>query len=80
MNLNVKDVVDNKKFWKTIKKFFCGKSNNSESISLIENGKLLTNDFEIAEAFNKYFQNLVPNLALKVTSYFAKRQKMVMKF
>ena len=27
---------------------------------------LLTNDFEIAETFNKYFQNLVPNLDLKV--------------
>ena len=64
MNLNVKD--DNKKFWKTIKNFFSGKSNNSENISLIENGNLLTDDFEIAETFNKCFQNLVPNLALKV--------------
>ena len=32
----------------------------------IENGKLLTDDFEIAETFNKYFQNLVPNFGLKV--------------
>ena len=68
MNLNVKDVVDHKKFWKTIKNFFSGKSNNSENISLIESGNLLTDDFKIAETFNKYFQNLVPNLALKVPS------------
>ena len=67
-NLNVKDVVDNKKFWKTIKSFFSDKSNNFENISLIENGNLLTDDFEIAETFNKYFQNLVPNLALKIPS------------
>ena len=67
-NLNVKDVVDNKKFWKTIKSFFSDKSNNFENISLIENSNLLTNDFEIAETFNKYFQNLVPNLALQVPS------------
>ena len=67
-NLNVKDVVDNKKFWKTIKSFFSDKSNNFENISLIENGNLLTDDFEIAETFNKYFQNLVPNLDLKVPS------------
>ena len=50
-----KDVVDNKKFWKTIKSFFSDKSNNFENISLIENGNLLTDDFEIAETFNKYF-------------------------
>ena len=63
-NLN----VDNKKFWKTIKSFFSDKSNNFENISLIGNGNLLTDDFEIAETFNKYFQNLVPNLALKIPS------------
>ena len=44
-NLNVKDVVDNKKFWKTIKSFFSDKSNNFENISLIENGNLLAYDF-----------------------------------
>ena len=54
-NLNVKDVVDNKQFWKTIKSVFCDKSNNFENISLIENGNLLTDDFETAETFNKYF-------------------------
>ena len=66
-NLNVKDVVDNKKFWKTIKSFFSDKSNNFENISLIENGNLLTDDFEIVETFN-FSQNLVPNLALKIRS------------
>ena len=53
-------------FWKTVKKFFSNKSNNLENISLIENGKLPTDDFEIAETLNKYFQNLVPNSDLKV--------------
>ena len=67
-NLKVKDVVDSKKFWKIIKSFFSDKSSNSENISLIENGNLLTDDFEIAETFNKYVQNLVPNLYLKVLS------------
>ena len=47
---------------------FSDKSNNFESnnISLIENGKLLNDDFEIAETFSNYFQNLVPNLDLKI--------------
>ena len=67
-DLNVRDIVGNKKFWKTVKSFFSDKSNNLENISLVENGNLLTDVFEIAEAFNKYFQNLVPNLNLKVPS------------
>ena len=57
------------------KKFFKSRSEsekkdtiNIENTSLIENGNLLTDDFEIAQTFNKYFQNLVPNLALKVPS------------
>ena len=67
-NLTVKDIVDNKKFWKAVKSFFSGKSNNFKNRSLIENGILLTDDFEIAETFNKDFQNFVPNLDLKVPS------------
>ena len=67
-NLNVKDVVDNKKFRKTKKCFFSDKSNNFQNISLIENDNLLTDDFEIPETFKKYFQNLAPNLALKIPS------------
>ena len=55
--MNVKDVVCNKKVWKTIKSFFFDKPNNFENISLIENGNLLIDDFEIAENLNKYFQN-----------------------
>ena len=67
-NVNVKDTVDNKKFWKTVKSFFSDKSSNFENISLIENSNLLTDDFGIAETSNKYFQNLVPNLDYKVPS------------
>ena len=33
LKLNVKDIVDNKKFWKTVKSFFSDKSNNFENIS-----------------------------------------------
>ena len=53
-------------FWKTMKSFFSDKLNNFENISLIENGKLLSDDFETVETFNKCVQNLMPNLDLKV--------------
>ena len=51
---------------KSKKSFFSDKSNNFENTSLIENSKLLTNDFEITETINKYFENLVANLVHKL--------------
>ena len=35
---------------------------------LTENNKLPANDFEIMNIFNKHFQNLVPNVDLKVSN------------
>ena len=49
-------------------------------MSLTENSNLLTDHFE---TFNKYFQNLVPNLDCKVPNnllYFTNHQKMVINF
>ena len=43
-NLNIKDVTDNKKFWKTIKPCFSDKSKNSERIVLIENDETVMED------------------------------------
>ena len=42
--MNVKNIIDNKKFWKTVKSFFSDEINNFENIFLIENGNLLTDN------------------------------------
>ena len=65
-NLNTKRVVDNKKFWKTVKSSFSDKSNNFESITLVENDSIVSNDNEVANIFNEYFSNLVEGLNLHV--------------
>ena len=39
------------------------------NLDLKVNGNLPIGDFEITEAFNKYFKKLVPNLDLKVPNY-----------
>ena len=62
----MKNIVNNKTFWKIVKRSFSNKSKKLENISFIKNGKLLIDDFEISKTFNKYFQNLVHNLELKV--------------
>ena len=64
--MNLKSLVDNRMSWKTVESFFSDKSRNFENISLMENDRLLSGEFEIAKIFNKCFQNLVPNLDLKV--------------
>ena len=80
-NLNVKDIVDSKKFWKTVKSFFSDKLHSFEILSLIENGNPPAADFEIEETFNKYFQNLVPESDPKVTrKLLCQTPEMVMRF
>ena len=42
--LNVKDLSDNRKFWKTIKPFFSNKGLNSNKLMLKENRRLITKE------------------------------------
>ena len=63
-NLNVKDVTDNKKFWKTVKPFLSDKSKTSDKIHLNENGELLNSESETAGVLNNFFSNIVKNLKI----------------
>ena len=63
-NLNVKNITDNKKFWKTVKPFLSDKSKTSDKIYLNENGELLNSESETAEVLNNFFLNIVKNLKI----------------
>ena len=63
-NLNVKDITDNKNFWKTVKPFLSNKSKTSGKIHLYENGKLLNSESETAKVLNNFFSNIVKNLKI----------------
>ena len=65
-NLSIEEITDNKKFWKTIKpllseKRVCG----SSKINLVVNEENLSDDKEIAETFDNYFNNAVKSLNLQ---------------
>ena len=64
-NLNVKDVTENKRFWKTIKTFFTDKTKNSDNIILPENFETMREDEKICEIFNTYFTNVNKDLTLR---------------
>ena len=63
-NLDEKNVIDNKKFWKTVKPLLSDKSVSREKINLTENEKMLTSESETAETLNNFFSNLVKKLSI----------------
>ena len=63
-NLNLGDLTDNHKFWKTVKPVFSNEVQTTSSITLIEDGKMVTKDLKIAEIFYHYFTNITENLGI----------------
>ena len=65
-NLNIKDITDNKKFWKTLKPLVSDKGTcGSSKINLVVDNENLSNDKEIAKTFNNYFNNALKSLNLQ---------------
>ena len=64
-NLNMKDLHDNKRFWKKIKPFFSGKGLQTNNITLKDNNRLVTDSSIITNTFNNYFINITNNLNLR---------------
>ena len=61
----MKDLSDNKKFWKTIKPYFSNKGLNSNKILLKEKGELVSNKIELASIMKKFSSTLQKKLYLK---------------
>ena len=43
-DLKLKNVIDNRKFWETVKSMFLNELISSEKITLVENEKIITGD------------------------------------
>ena len=48
-NLNVRNIMDNKQFCKSLKPFFFNKVGGNERITLIEEDKVISEDKEVAD-------------------------------
>ena len=64
-SLNMKQVSDNKLFWKSDKPFFNDKGSNSSKITLVEENNIVSDEEEIANIMNNYFINVTKTLNLK---------------
>ena len=64
-NLNVKDLSDNRKFWKIMKPYFSNKGLNSNKLLMKERGNLVSDEKEPATIMNNFFINITKDLKLK---------------
>ena len=61
-NLNLNEILGNKKFWNTTKPLFSNKGSGKENIILVEGDKIISEEAEVAETFNDFFKNAVNSL------------------
>ena len=67
-SLDIKNITDNKQFWKTIKPFLFEKSKVTSKIKLKDKNKIISNEDKVAEEFSTFFENVVKSLNIKPRS------------
>ena len=60
-NIDLRNVTDNKKFWKTVKPLFTDKGMNRKII-LVEDDEIISESEQISESLNNFFADAVINL------------------
>ena len=63
--LNINEITDNRKFWKTVKPFFTDKCKTTNNIILTEKNETLNDNNKISNTFNEYFTNITKGLNLR---------------
>ena len=63
--LDIKNITDNKLFWKTMKPFLSEKCTYASKISLVHNDNVISDDQELADTFNNFFEDAVENLGIQ---------------
>ena len=64
-NLNIKNITENKEFWRTIKPFLSEKTKSSQKIFICKGDEIISDDRDIAENFSQFFQNAVNSLGIE---------------
>ena len=68
--LDLKNVTDNKEFWKTVKPFLCDKVTTSPKISLVEKGETISNESKVSTHLAISLKILYVHLVSKKTKIF----------
>ena len=62
--LDIENIIDNKLFWKTMKPFLSEKCTCASKTSLVYNDNVISDDQELADTFNNFFEHAVFNLGI----------------
>ena len=68
-NLEMKNITDNKTFWKTVKPFISKNVCFSDKILIEEDGEIISEDLQLCEKFSDYFENIVNDLSIVNNEY-----------
>ena len=68
-NLNLNEITDNKKFWKTIKSLFSENGPKNQKITIVKDNEIISEDKEVAETLNSFFQGAVDSLEITENEY-----------
>ena len=71
-NLDLTNITDSKRFWKTTKPFFSDKGIGKTEITLIEEDSIFQQDLEVAKIMNDFFSNVVKSLNVSVSGEYKK--------
>ena len=64
----MRNVTDNKTFWRTMKPFFSDKALGKNTITLVEGNDIISEDVEVANTLNSFFKNAVKHLGITIPS------------
>ena len=67
--LDLKNVTDNKEFWKTVKPFLSDKVTTFPKIFLVEKGEIISDESKVANSFSNFFENAIRSLGIKANEH-----------
>ena len=62
--MNVNHITDNKNFWRVVKLNFSNKILGTNRVILRDDGKIISNTEKVADAFNKFLENVGKTLKI----------------
>ena len=71
-NLDIRNILDNKTFWKYTKPLFSDKTECKPKITLVNGSDIISEDQELVETFNLFFEEAVSKLDIQENSYLTK--------
>ena len=67
--LDLNNVTNNKKFWKSVKPFLSEKLTTFPEISLAEHDEIIPDESKVANSFSNFFENTIHLLGIKANEF-----------